>query len=762
MEIPPRFADLPPVHPGERNELSTWSRAQGLATDVKAYGAWMRDEAERSIGHLYPDATGPDGEKLTPIAWIWARTVKSPDPVWNGHVPLVSSWVLRKKSGKPKVWVEPVIDRGNHSISFQVREGGEPTFGRTVKRGTGTCIATGATIPVEYIRAEGRAGRMGAHLLAVVAEGNRRRIYLSSCSNIPDFEPVENPPSVVLSKNTRHSMPPSYGLTSTSDLFTPRQLIALTTFCRLLKEVKIRVIHDATTAEMSDDSASLQNGGRGIEAYAEAVATYLAFVVDKCAGYWSATCPWDKNGETMGHTFSRQAFSMTWDFAEANPFSKSTGNWMSMLQRASKAIESLPASGLGKVRQMDAREILQKNYNVVISTDPPYYDNVPYSDISDFFYVWLRHMIRDIWPDECATLLTPKTEELVADPLRHGSKQAAQRHFEQGIGEVMAGIDIVQHPAFPATIYYAYKATESKERGSTRSTGWDTFLQAVVDAGLQVTATWPLRTERGARLRSVGSNALASSIVLTCRSRSRYALAVSRGEFVSALRRELPQAIKIMQSGKIAPVDLPQSTIGPGIMVFSRYAKVVEANGSKMPVRDALAIINEVLDDVLYGEESELGVETRFALAWYAQYGFDPGPFGDADSIAHAKNTAIDGVVKAGVGESSGGKFRLYNRSELDLDWDPQKDSRLTAWESLQHLAASLEQSESQAARLLARLGSVGDHARQLAYLLYKIANDNDWSEEADTYNGLVAAWSRLQEIAPRMLEQELKDLQVS
>ena len=661
---------------------------------------------------------------------------------------------------------------GGGGISNGGGGGGGAVRAPTVRRGNGACVATGAAIPVEYIRAEGRASCMGAHLLAVVAEGASGRVY---CEPWPaDFNACRE--AIKLSVDAWKSagnLPPrgkglgfsvqNYGYEEWWQLFTDRQLLALTTFSDLLHEVHGRVLEDAkngwedaNTTGLANDEVCLREGGTGALAYADAVVTYLALVVDKCADYWSSVCTWHNSRENIRNTFPRQAMSMSWDYAEANPFSSSTGNWMAMVNWVGKAVDHLPSRGESAVCQQDARVRVRNAERVVVSTDPPYYDNIGYADISDFFYVWLRHNLRDVWPEECATLLSPKTTELIADPSRHESKQDAKKYFESGMAEFMSEVASAQHPDVPATIYYAYKATE--EDGSVRSTGWDTFLQAVIKAGLQVTATWPLRTELSNRPRSLGANALASSIVLACRPRLQSASLASRREFIAALREELPDAIKVLQSGNIAPVDLPQSTIGPGIRVFSRYARVVEANGQPMPVSDALTIINKVLDEVLYGEESELDAETRFALAWYAQHGFEAAPFGDAESIAKAKNTAVEGVVQAGIGEAAVGKFRLYARSELDPDWDPTTDVRLTAWEALQHLAARLEVSESQAAELLASLSETGGRARQLAYLLYKIANDNGWSEEASIYNGLISVWPVLRKQAPKSKQWTLLD----
>ena len=747
IEIPPRFAGVPPVHPDIDKTLTTWERAQGLAADVKAYGRWMRDEAQRRIGHLYPDATGPDGEKLTPIAWIWARTVESPDPSWSGHVPLVASWTLSNKPGKPKVWIEPIIDRATMTISYEIREGGEPSHDRNVNRAGGACVATGAAISLDYIRAEARAVRTAQQLMAVAAQGERGRTYCSPtrghreaarCKE-PEWKPVFPLPPMARSISVQ-----VYGLDEWWKLFTPRQLTALTTFSGLLGEVAERVRSDAAASGLACDTARLREGGRGADAYADAIITYLAFAIDKCADYWSTLCTWSSSGEFVRGTFSRQAIPMTWDFAEVNPFSSSTGSWMAMIGWLFKAVEHVPASASdGEAVQRDARARVSESEGALLSTDPPYYDNVTYSEVSDFFYVWLRRNLSDVWPDECSTLLTPKTQELVANRYQHGSRKAAEDHFQSGMAEFMARVAQSQPANGPATVYYAYKATETEE-GETRATGWDTFLQAVLDAGLQVSATWPMRTERPGRMLSVGTNALASSIVLVCRPRPASAVLATRGEFMAALRRELPEAVRLLQSGNIAPVDMAQSTIGPGIKVFSRYARVVEADGSSMPVSAALAIINDVLGEVLDGEEAELDADTRFALTWFTQHGYSPGPSGDADSVARAKNTSLAGIEASGIGEARAGKFRLYERGELDPGWSPAHDDRLTVWEATQHLAAALERSESEAAELMHTLGGYGDRARQLAYLLYQKANDKGWATDAGAYNGLITAWPNL------------------
>lgn len=747
LEIPSRFADHPPVNPGARSSQGLWEGARGLAADVEAYGQWMQKEAKSRIGEYYPDATMADGSKATPIAWIWARTVKSPDPSWPGHVPLVHSWALSKRAGKPVVWVEPIIDRETNAISYVVRDGGTAPDGNVNRQG-GTCIATGTPIPFGYIRAQGKSEGLKSALIAVVAEGPNGRVYCSPSGGDTFPTPklaVELGP---IPENLRDFKTPNYGLATWSDLFTPRQLLALTTFSGLLAEVRERIEHDALDAGLSADGVRLRDGGSGAVAYADALVTYLSFVIDKCADYWSSICSWHNSKELIRNTFGRQAIPMNWDFAETNPFSTSTGNWMAMVDWVVKAVRFLPADASGESTQRDARARIAEVGECVIATDPPYYDNISYAELSDFFYVWLRQNLSDVWPDETATLLTPKADELIANPYRAGSNAAAHEHFESGMQGVFAEAAKHADPEFPATIFYAFKATESTKDGVT-STGWETFLGGLLLAGYSITATWPMRTELGNRMLASGTNALASSIVLACRPREVTASMATRSELIGSLRSEMEPAVRLLQVENIAPVDLAQSAMGPGIAIFSRYAKVVEADGSSMTVRTALGLINEVLAEILSGEESEFDADTRFALTWFEQYGHDPSPFGDADLLARAKDTTVAGVAEAGVVASRDGKVRLVERSELPGGWDPATDSRLTVWETTQHLIRALESSETEAAALLARMGEgLGERARQLAYLLYGICDRKKWADEAGAYNMLVTAWPEISRLA--------------
>ena len=757
VEIPPRFAGLPPVNPESlaKSAIDTWERAQGLAEDIGYYGQWMRDQAFERIGHLYPKATLParsSGGAADVVAWIWARTVRSPDPSWHGSVPLVRSWVLRgPKGNKPVIWIEPAVDRCSQTIRYRIRTGGTPPAG-TVRRGVATCLATGTPMSLDHVRSEALAGRMGSDLIGVVAEGSRGRTYSQGTKEHQSAALVDIPsgsPSSPLDLYPRSISIHLYGLDHWAKLFTNRQLVALTTFSSLLTEIRELVKDDACRAGLSEDGLRLRDGGLGAAAYADAMVTYLAFAVDRCADYWSTIATW--GGGFVAHTFGRQAIPMVWDFAEANPFSASTGNWSGQVTWVQKAVAGLPAVAAqpGRVRQADARSWLREVESSVVCTDPPYYDNVGYANLSDFFYVWLRGNVADIWPDECATLLTPKAEELIANTYRHGSREKAREHFELGMADLLRQVAETHHREFPATIFYAFKQQETKRGQGTTSTGWETFLQGLVDAGLRITATWPVRTERGGRLGSGNTAMLASSIVIACRPRPADAPPATRREFLDALENEFLAAVRRLQDQAIAPVDMAQSAIGPGMEVFSRYAKVLEADGTPMKVRAALSLINEALEEALSSEETEFDAPTRWALTWYEQYGHDPGLFGDVETLFKAKVTSLDMVIQAGIVESKGGKVWLRGRDKLDPEWDPLTDKRFTVWKVAQQMIACLDREEAEAADLLRKVGGgMGDRARRLAYLLYQIADRKGRSEDAVAYNGLIRAWHDVARLA--------------
>jgi putative DNA methylase len=741
IEIPPKFANRPPVHPdADPSGMKSWTGAQGLAEDVRLYGKWMRDEAERRIGHLYPKAKLADGREATVIAWLWARTVTCPNPACRSRMPLVRSFWLGKKKGK-EAWVNPIADPVNKRVSFEIGHGpqGPPVEG-TVGRTGATCLVCTSPVPLEHIRSEGRAGRLRAQLMAIVAEGNRQRTYLQPNDDHEGAAAVGRPadvPETQLPHNPRDLKTPNYGMTHHSDLFTYRQLTALCTFSDLVTEARTRVLADT-------------NGNRH---YADAVATYLAFVVGKTSDASSTVCSWHSgtSKETVRNTFSRQAIPMTWDFAEANIFGSSTGNVDDSIEYEARAVSRLP-SGAGYVAQADAAS--RSFSGLTVSTDPPYYDNIGYADLADFFYLWLRRSLRSVYPELLSTMLTPKSAELVATPYRFdGSKARAEEHFESGFRTVFRHAAEQSRADTPMTIFYAFKQSETDEGddaagSSNASTGWEKMLQGLVDNRLVITGTWPMRTELGNRMISSGTNALASSIVLVCRARPSLASLTDRRSFVQALKSRLSHDLRMLQSGGVAPVDLAQAAIGPGMAVFSSYAKVVEPNGSSMTVRTALALINQVLDEVSVEQEGEFDEFTRWAVAWFSEYGHDEGQFGRADDLARAKNVSVDGLVRAGVARSSAGKVALLSRAELPTDWDPATDTRVTVWEVCQHLIRRLDEGTAAAGELLANVGGLGDAARDLAYRLFQICESKKWAKEAGPYNALGAEWSELQRFA--------------
>jgi putative DNA methylase len=795
IEIPPRFANRPPVNPCDRQRaaLEDWRGARGLAADVRYYGEWMRKEAEKRIGHLYPKvevteemaADRPDlkplvRQKLTVIAWLWARTVRSPNPAFAGvEVPLASTFMLSTKAGK-EAWVEVVrkdqSDPSDRAYAFTVRtrasHGPPPPEAKNGtsagKRAAFKCVMSGTPITYDYIRAEGQAGRMGARLMAIVAEGERGRVYLPPT---PEHEAIarearpHDVPETELPPKALGFRVQEYGMTRWCDLFTPRQLVALTTFSDLVGEAMARVKRDALAAGLPDDNKPLRDGGTGATAYAEAVGVYLAFALSRGADKWASLSLWNVIGENIAHVFGLQALRMTWDFAEGNVFSTSTGNWESGVAWGERFLTSYFASNGGFATQCDA-QTQEATVGKVVSTDPPYYDNVPYADLSDFFYVWLRRSLKPVFPDLFATLVVPKAEELVATPYRHGSKEKAEAFFLEGMTRAMHRLAEQAHPAFPVTIYYAFKQQEVKEDKREESnaldpeshssllsthfsTGWETFLDAVIRAGFAISGTWPMRTERSGRMRDTGSNALASSIVLVCRPRPANAPTATRREFVSALKTELPQALAHFQHGNIAPVDLAQAAIGPGMAVYTRYAQVLDAQGRPVGVREALALINQTLDEVLSEQEGDFDAETRWALAWFEQHGFGEGEFGVAETLSKAKNTSIEGLVEAGILASKRGKVRLLRPGELPADWDPATDARLTVWEMVHHLVRVLEAGgEQAAAALLAQLGGRADAARELCYRLYTICERKGRAGEALNYNALVQSWPEIARLA--------------
>ena len=770
IEIPPKFADrapVGPVPPSTRHALSMpgWKGAQGLAEDVRRYGHWMREEARKRIGHLYPQveitadmaADRPDlqalvGQKLTVIAWLWARTVKSPNPAFaHVSVPLASTFVLSSKSGR-EAWVEPVVT--GDTYRFTVRMGKPPEEARqgtkVSSRGANfRCLVSGAPITAAYVKECGLAGKMDAVLMAVVAEGARRRVYLpptqeqievaAQAQTQPAWKPTQ-----ALPDDPRNFWTVNYGLTTFGDLFTPRQLVALTTFSDLVQEAIALCHSDARNAGMEDDPRGLEEGGTGAKAYAEAVGVYLGLAVDRLAMTGNSLVRWNCVGQKAQHCFGRQSLPMLWDFAEPNFLGTATGSIDAAISCSFDPLYLLGRNLQGKAHQTEA-QIQNISSQKILSTDPPYYDNIGYADLSDFFYVWLRRSLRPVFPTLYGTMSVPKAEELVATPYRHGGKDAAEHFFMDGMTQAIRNLAEQAHPAFPVTIYYAFKQSETKKDEGTSSTGWETFLAAVLEAGFAITGTWPIRTEMQTRQIASGTNALASSIVLVCRRRAADAISISRREFLRELNEVMPVAFEEMTRGgvnsPVAPVDLSQAIIGPGMAVFSKYKAVLEADGSPMSVRTALRIINR-----FFGDE-DFDNDTMFCLGWFDGNGWAAGKFGDADVLARAKGTSAAGLVEAGVAASGGGQVRLLRWQEMPDGWDPARDARNPVWEALHQLIRSLNlHGEQHAGRLLAKCGSRSGAIRALAYRLYTLCERKGWADDARAYNELVVAWTNIEQ----------------
>ena len=742
IDIPPRFRGDTPVHPGITDQTE-YQGSEGLAEDIRFYGQAMRDEAEHRIGHLYPKAVAPGGTEHTVIAWIWARTVTSPNPANPIEVPLVRTWWLSKKKGK-EAWVRATVRDGqvHYEVVHDANGPKGNDDGTRVGRG-GYAVGDRTPITADYIKAEGVKRRFGTHLLAIVAEGQKGREYISPDQAHIAASEVERPkdvPMETMPYDPRNLWTPAYGLTKFSDLFTNRQLVALTTFSDLVAEMHKRVLSDALASGM-DEGESLEAGGTGARAYADAVATYLALSVSRCADYWSSICSWHNTGEKMRNVFSRQAIPMVWDYAEANPFSNSSGNFLGQLKWISKVVERLPASESARARQLSADA---RDYSgLVVSTDPPYYDNIGYSDLSDFFYVWLRRSLSDMHPSLASTMLTPKAEELVANPYRHNGKEKAAEFFVNGFNTVFERICQGANPDVPMTVYYAYKQQDNGKDGKT-STGWHTLLDGLIGAGWEVTATWPVRSELTNRMISQGTNALASSIVLACRPRPDDAPATTQRAFVQRMRAELPDALRTLMQGEIAPVDLAQAAIGPGIAVFSRYSRVRSASGSDVGAREALELINRTLDEVLGEQESDFDPDTRFAVRWYREYGWRPETSGIADQLARTTQTSIAELERGGIFVTAGGKGRLLSISELDAEWNPAEDSRLSIWEATLRLAACMQSSGvEKVSELVAQLPATIplSAVKELGFLLFHEAERKGDGEDAQALNALVTSW---------------------
>lgn len=773
VEIPWRFRGCMPVHPSLRGPLHarTWERATGLAADVEAYGKWMSQQARERIGHFYPNIQlDKEGREATVIAWLWARTVHCPNPLCDAQMPLIKSFALSAKKGKE--WcLEPIVDRERKTVGFATREGKPERDGTVTRRGA-VCIVCNEPVNLSYVRSEGKSGRIGAQMIAIVADGPRGRTYLAPSEDHARIAHSAQPawsPDTDLPERALGFRVQAYGMTKHRDLFTSRQLLALTTFSELVRESRECALADSIAAGLEDDGKSLESGGSAATAYADAIATYLALGVDRLSDMCNSLCGWESTKTQVRHLFLRNAIGMIWDFAEPNVFSGTAGDYSVSLANLCRALALAPANQRADVFQRDARSVDSEPAKI-ISTDPPYYDNVPYADLSDFFYVWLRASLEPNYPELLASLLVPKAAELVADPTRFGDdNERARRFFEEGLGEAFRSIRASTLDVVPTTIYYAFKQAESEEQlegigeaVARASVGWEAMLNALLSADFEIVGTWPMSSELANRTRGQNSNALASSIVLVCRPRSGVVPRCTRSDFLRTLRAELPDAVRRLRNASLAATDLEQAAIGPGMAVFSRFRDVLEPNGDTMTVRSALALINQELAQIVLGEIAEVDPETHFALAWFDGHFYEEAKYGEADILLKAKNANPTPLKDAGTIKAERGKFRLLEPRNTLATYSDGALNRMPAWAQLMLVIRELTMEDGgvdQAAEILRTIDSTDrERLKDLAYHCY-LACDRakpKRTAEAQDFNELVATWPDLEKRVAEIPENRL------
>lgn len=751
IELPPKWKNMNPVFPGAVDENLNWPGSTGLAKDVTEYGNWIKEQALLKIGHIYPKLD--DSSEHIPLAWIWARTVKCLNPACHIELPLARSFKLSNKPNSFS-WIKVTVN-GKDVIYEVSHDKSGPDLEGTVSKTGAICIACKTAIPLTYIREEGKAGRMNSALMAVIVDMENGRSYVTPNSVQVNAAAISKPENILETELPEKALGfrvQAYGMLQHRDLFTNRQLFALSTLSALVSDARNKIQKDALLAGYSEQSSIK---------YADTVATYLGLAVGRCADYNSTICTWIIDGQTIRNTFARHAVPMTWDFAEVNVLGEATGNWNGQIKWISRVLENLVSGNQGHVAQVSATDVVYPE-NVVVSTDPPYYDNIGYADLSDFFYVWLRNTLGEIVPDLMGTVLTPKSEELIATPFRFdGSKAAAEKFFQEGFIKTFTRIRKQHNPDVPLTIFYAFKQSEDDDEG-TASTGWETMLNGILEAGFSINATWPMRTERGTRMLSSGTNALASSIILACRPKQETAEAATRRSFLAALKSELPQSLRELQDGNIAPVDLAQATIGPGMSIFSRYSQVLEADGSKMTVRTALAMINQVLDEVLTEQEGDFDSETRFCVKWFTQFGWNEANSGEADVLSRAVNTSISSLERGGIFRASAGKAKLLSPDQLSQDWDPLQDKSVSVWEvtlRISHAIATQGAGRAQEWANAAKGRVDMEAVKELSYLLFSICEKKGWTESAILFNGLATSWNEISQVSDSSSLQTTLDL---
>ena len=767
VEWPQKFANKPAVHRRNKGGLSASTAFGNLAADVLAYGEDINEKLRGRIGEFYPPVTDSFGKEIEPGVFMWARTVPCPNPACGVLTPLVKDWKLSTRSG---AHIRPVIDRAAKTINFAVQHDGvvpEPSFNG---RKGGACLMCEAPIDFVWIRKQGVAGLINHRLMAIAAGDDYSWAFYQPTSEhesvaltVPDSTWV---PRGDIPNNTRDFRTQLYGMATWASLFTPRQMLALTTLQDIIRETEADIDSDAVAAGYVSGGEPLSRGGTGAHAYAQLVRAYIHLTASNLTEWNCSVTRWSPNGPQLSSLFARQAVIMNWNYAEGSLFGKGGANFLQKLRRTVEVIDRTPTTTTGTARQADAtRMVWDHDKAPLVVTDPPYYDNISYSELADFFYVWLRESMRDIDPETFATISSPKSEELIMAKNRHGGdEEKAKQFFEDGLTQALHHLRSISDPDLPLSIYYAYNDTDESEDGEGNkeigSSGWETILQSIVDAGLQIVMTYPLRSEAVGRAISTNASALAACILLVCRPRSDKAPVGTRGDFTLGLQGELSQAIERLKDGDLGALDLSQAAIGPGMAVFTRYSKVLESDGRKMTMRTALDLINKSVSEVAGKGDAMFDQQTRWCVRWFEEKGLSEGLYGDAQMLANANGLNIPELERFGVISSKGGKVQLLVGDRLPTDWDPRLDSRISSWEVLHHLIACLLPkgnplsranggSEKEALALASALSPLlVEQAKELSYRMFDICRVRGWNQEALAYNAIGQSWADLRSVA--------------
>lgn len=745
-QILPKIWDGQPLHPaavGDRARLArnerqlTFPAAEqsraplrgyaGIVQDVNHYAAQIQDRVLRRLSKNY---RSQDGENV--VAWLWARTARCPNPSCGIDTVLTTSWWLAKRKNE-LAWLEPIVRDGRVDITVESgRAHGQAQDSPKIGDGVFECLACKATLDGRYLRSQGKDGRLGLRMTAVVADVAGRRRYRAPTQQDLDAAAVTDLDSsfaaVPINSGGQGIRVGLYGVSTWDEIFSPRQRIWLTALADEVARVPSVVTADG-----------------GAQEWAVAAATLLGLAVGRVAQYESTQVRWfidSRSGAGQAlPAFGRHDVPMQWDFVEPAP-SSVAGSFTGAVRSITAGL-SQASRGDGVVVRQDAR-VARLAEPGLVATDPPYFDAIGYADHSDYFYIWHRRALKDVHPDLYGTAAAPKGGELTAIPVHHGnSKDAAREYFIEGFTEAFNNLQQSLRPDLPMLVVYASKEQKATKQEETR---WSSILTAMIAADLEITGAWPIHGTGTNRMVGIGTNAVATYVVMTCRPRESTAMSISLTDFTRALRRELGPAVRDLQASSILPVDLAQAAMGPGMRIYSRYRAVLDQAGSRVPVEHAMRLINSALAEVLDEQEGELDPASRFAIRWWETYGWEPGTFGEADKAARPLGIGVDDVVRSQVATSRANKVQLRGSGAMDPRWTPTNDIQPTAWEAVHHLAHKLidRGGELEAAELMASLGNLHDPAMALVYRLHDIAAKKSRAADQERYNALINSWSEL------------------